>query len=534
MTHSYNIALHLANMAQKMGERPALLIAKKKHVYDRFSFQELNTYSDELSVGFQALGLKKGAKAVVMVKPGISLFALVFGLFKAGIAPVLVDPGMGLKGLKECLDQAKADIFIGIPLAHLLRSIMGWSKSSHLTIMVSNQKHFHFCDYHLDQIRTLGRSKYNDFQAILDCQADELAAILFTSGSTGTPKGAVYRHGNFWAQVEFLKQMYDFEGFEYDLPTFPLFALFDPALGMTAVLPQMDYSKPVKANPQNIFDCIDDFKIQHLFCSPALLKKISKEAYQRNYPLSSLKRVISAGASVGIEDMCMLGKQMAVNPELSTPYGATESLPVAYISQQELLSNRLGQTDGLEDVQRYQAQAFEYINHHLVPEDFVLKSMMCADGVTRAIPSFQPLADKYSLAFANYLGCGICVGRIVKGVDVLILEISDQPVNQLSDLKACQTFEIGEIVVKSPATTLNYAQRPDADLISKIHDTQGIYHRMGDVGYFDDLGQLWLCGRKTHRVDQGEKRYFSQICEGIFDSHPKVKRSALAQALWDP
>ena len=49
-------------------------------------------------------------------------------------------------------------------------------------------------------------------------------------------KGAVYRHGNFLAQVDAIRTMYGIQPGEIDLPTFPLFALFDPALGMTTVL----------------------------------------------------------------------------------------------------------------------------------------------------------------------------------------------------------------------------------------------------------------------------------------------------------
>ena len=38
---------------------------------------------------------------------------------------------------------------------------------------------------------------------------------------------------------------------ERDLATFPLFALFGPALGMAAIVPNMDASKPITANPKN-------------------------------------------------------------------------------------------------------------------------------------------------------------------------------------------------------------------------------------------------------------------------------------------
>ncbi len=63
---------------------------------------------------------------------------------------------------------------------------------------------------------------------------------------------------------------------------------------------------------------------------------------------------------------------------------------------------------------------------------------------------------------------------------------------------------------------------------------QSVRHRMGDVGYLDQHGQLWMCGRKGHRVEANrvdsahdEHPYFSIPCERIFNTHAKVKRSAL-------
>ena len=78
---------------------------------------------------------------------------------------------------------------------------------------------------------------------------DETAAILFTSGSTGPPKGAVYTHGIFEAQVERFRDLYGIEPGEIDLCTFPLFALFAPALGMTAIVPDMDPTRPARVDP---------------------------------------------------------------------------------------------------------------------------------------------------------------------------------------------------------------------------------------------------------------------------------------------
>ncbi len=54
---------------------------------------------------------------------------------------------------------------------------------------------------------------------------------------------------------------------------------------------------------------------------------------------------------------------------------------------------------------------------------------------------------------------------------------------------------------------------------------------MGDVGYFDEAGRLWFCGRKSQRVrmrgEAGGGDLFSTPFEGVFNTHPQVARSAL-------
>ena len=46
-----------------------------------------------------------------------------------------------------------------------------------------------------------------------------------------------------------LKATYGIEPGEIDLCTFPLFALFGPALGMTCVIPDMDPTRPGDDRP---------------------------------------------------------------------------------------------------------------------------------------------------------------------------------------------------------------------------------------------------------------------------------------------
>jgi acyl-CoA synthetase (AMP-forming)/AMP-acid ligase II len=50
---------------------------------------------------------------------------------------------------------------------------------------------------------------------------------------------------------------------------------------------------------------------------------------------------------------------------------------------------------------------------------------------------------------------------------------------------------------------------------------------MGDVGYLDDRGRLWFCGRKSHRVVTPRGTLFTDMVEPVFNTVPGVMRTAL-------
>ena len=514
-----NIAEHLILKAQENPNQPAVICALGKNsrgrrTYTLQTFAQLNLESAAIALWLKELGVKSGAKAVVMVKPGPELFALTFGLFKAGIVPVLVDPGMDKSDLKTCISAAEPEIFFGIPIAHIARKILAWAKPSlKFSIMVGGpqkpwQKALTYpfyrwlAQYNLDEAQKHIQQVPNDYLAQNDPHS--LAAILYTSGSTGTPKGAMYKHRHFIAQVDLLRASYDFRDGAVDVPTFPLFALFDPALGMSAVFPIMDYAAPAKADPDEIFAVIEDFGAENLFCSPALLRKLAGSLKTKPRALPTLKRVISAGAPVPVAEMKTIKELAHAEAEIYTPYGATESLPLTSVSCSEVVERGyLGQTQGR----------------------------------------------------------GVCVGKVTPGVTIRLIKVSDKliesweeaelierPIHSDEAINPFNAHErIGEIVVYGPSTTQAYLRQPQGDALAKIKgappkvkpiEAQAVSHRMGDLGYIDESGYIWVCGRKSHRVDQNlkgqELRWLPHCVEGPINTIDGVFRSALVKSELGP
>ena len=131
-------------------------------------------------------------------------------------------------------------------------------------------------------------------------------------------------------------------------------------------------------------------------------------------------------------------------------------------------------------------------------------------------------------------GKGICVGKRFSSITWKVIEITDEPITRWEDIQELPMGKIGELLVSGRQVTKEYVNRPEANAAAKVHDDEGqIWHRMGDVGYLDEQDRFWFCGRKAHRVVTAERVYFSIPCEAVFNRHPKVNRSALANSPQD-
>ena len=108
-----------------------------------------------------------------------------------------------------------------------------------------------------------------------------------------------------------------------------------------------------------------------------------------------------------------------------------------------------------------------------------------------------------------------------------VIEISDGPIGTLDEIIELKRGKIGELLVSGPMVTRGYVTRLDQNELHKVIDGDAVWHRMGDVGYFDSKDRFWFCGRKAHRVVAGERTYFTIPCEAIFNAHPRVEKSAL-------
>ena len=298
---------------------------------------------------------------------------------------------------------------------------------------------------------------------------EDLALIAFTSGSTGTPKGVLFHHGMLFGQVRALVDQYAITPGEIDLSTLPFLSMLSLALGMTVVLPDMDFAHPARVEPALIAAAIVDHGVTNAFGSPDLWERIVPYCRQRGLRFSSLRRVLVAGAPASVRLVREL-KELVPAGDVYTPYGATEGLPLTSIASDELIHE--------------------------------------AGAHTRA-------------------GGGICVGRAVPGVSVRIIQVTDTPLPRWSAELEVPVGTVGEVIVKGAVVSRGYLAPQDANAAAKIQDEDCIWHRTGDLGYLDSSERLWLCARKSQRVETAGGPLFPDQIEALFNEHRAVRRTAL-------
>ena len=77
-------------------------------------------------------------------------------------------------------------------------------------------------------------------------------------------------------------------------------------------------------------------------------------------------------------------------------------------------------------------------------------------------------------------------------------------------------------MVRGPVVSDQYVTRTDANANHKISDGDSFWHRMGDLGYLDEDGFLYLTDRKAFTINVGGVNVYPREAEDALIMHPLV------------
>ncbi|WP_206739499.1 fatty acid CoA ligase family protein [Streptomyces sp. L2] len=467
-----SLAAYLEHHARVAPHKTAIIHPEGREPDGRVRYREMDYATlqervERLAAGFAGAGIGKGTRTILMTAPGPDLFAIAFALFRLGAVPVVVDPGMGLRRMLHCYRAVGAEAFIGPPAAHLVR-VLGLRTFAAVGVKVTLGRRL-FWGGHTLQGLLADAPRSHGWCGPGRVGGEDLMMIGFTTGSTGPAKGVEFTHRMGAAMARELRAAHGRSRDDVSLVTLPLYGMFDLVLGSTLVLAPLAPSRVADADPGLLVDALSRFGVTTMFASPALLRTLARHASGSALP-ATLRCVVSGGAPVPAELVAELRAVLDEKAAFHVTYGATEVLPIASVESAEILRET---------------------------------------------------------ASLSALGAGTCVGRPMAGLDVRVIPVSDGPMSRLGTDDGQSAGLAGEIVVAGDAVSTGYHRDARADALHKIREGGRDWHRTGDLGYLDGHGRLWFCGRKSQRVPTERGDLNTVVCEGVFNAHPLVRRSAL-------
>ena len=190
------------------------------------TYRELDSETAKLANGLKELGLSEGDRVTVQVDKCIEMVYLYLACIRSNIIFHPLNPAYKEKELSYFLDDAKPSIFI----------------SNQETI--SNISDFKL-KHNIESLFTLNDDGSGNFSSIatndsdfitVDCEADDIAALLYSSGTTGQPKGIMLSHGNIASNAKSLMKTWGFEEFDCLLHALPIYHVHGLFVALGCVL----------------------------------------------------------------------------------------------------------------------------------------------------------------------------------------------------------------------------------------------------------------------------------------------------------
>jgi acyl-CoA synthetase (AMP-forming)/AMP-acid ligase II len=135
----------------------------------------------------------------------------------------------------------------------------------------------------------------------------------------------------------------------------------------------------------------------------------------------------------------------------------------------------------------------------------------------------EPIAFKSLEGVANSTEKGFLVGKPIDEISVII-NAPDE-----SSIRPCENGEVGEVLISGNHVVQRYLNSDLDNKEFKVKDDKGlIWHKTGDIGYFNNNLELVLLGRKNYALKTKEGLKFSLSLENDFnESLPGDKRCAI-------
>jgi len=446
-----------------------LLCAKKNKQWKKYSGNDFINYSDWVSYGLFALGLKENDKIAIISNNTPEWNFCDFGCQQANIVSVPIFPTISNHDLQFILNHSEVKaVFISDKLIY--SKLVAIEKEIPLVKYVISYDPIEGLMSFADFIETGKKNAIPDKIESIKASVtpDTLLTILYTSGTTGTPKGVMISHKNLVSNFKACQFLAPFELNWRALSFLPLNHVYERMISMLYLYKCVSiyYAEGI----ETIGDNLKEIKPQIFVSVPRLIERVYEKITATGEKLTGFK-----------------GKIFGWSIDLALRYTLPNTNGLWYNIQRniadKLVYSKWREALGGKLVCIVSGGAA--LNPKL-ERVFLCAGITCLQG--------YGLTETAVVISVNYYGGDNIrigtVGPVIEGTEVKIAE------------------EDHEILVKGPNVMLGYYKNPEAT--AEAIDKEGWLHT-GDVGDFVEGRFLKITDRKKEIFKTSGGKYIAPL-----------------------
>ncbi|ENX20481.1 AMP-binding protein [Acinetobacter sp. CIP 102136] len=435
----------------------------------KFSYHDIDVYSQKLASYLQSLGLTAGSRIAVMLPNIIQYPIATFAIIRAGYVLVNVNPMYTQRELYHQLQDSGAEalIILGQTLEQLTAleecPQLKYVISTHSPDFIQEQQSAIYSQatqypdkQFFDFRQAINQVEIIDFKTPVQHQEDTVI-LQYTGGTTGVSKGAELSHRNILFNIAqnstvFISHFGDRYATEneYVFCALPLYHIYGFTICLFSYGLSRGFANVLIPNPRDLDALADQYQKHPPTVFPGvntMFNALAHHSHFRELDHSSLKTTTGGGASI-LKNTAELWHEVT-GCQIYEGYGLSETSPTATFNPP--LSRRFSGTIGL------------------------------------------PLA----------------------GTEILILNDEGKPV---------ELNQAGEIAIRGPQVMKGYWQQPEAT--AQVFTKDGFF-LTGDIGCMDEQGYITILDRKKDMILVSGFNVYPNELEGVLSKHPKILECAV-------
>ncbi len=477
------------NRATKYSDR--LAIEKKiGGVWVSATWSEYYERARAAGLGLYSLGVRKGQMTSILSDNRLEWLYTDMGTLGIGAVVIPVYPTLVSEEIEYILNNSASKVIVvenKTQLKKVLDIINNCPSLEKIVVMEDNDAQGHEKVMSFNALLELGRKKYKETPELFEKLAKEvngndLATLVYTSGTTGLPKGAMISHGNIFWIVQSLDAIEPPFASDKDqtVPFLPLSHVFERIAGHFYGM----YCGITSSYAESIDTLLSDFEEKRptmILAVPRVCEKVYQKIIAQVKEQSPFKqKVFYWGQKVGKQISELREKHKAI------PFWLQLKYKIAYTLIFKKLQDKLG------------------------------------GRVTWMTASGAPTAEEI-IRFFNAAGITVIqgYGMTESTAPVSMQSLADYRIGTTGKPLPGQDVKIaadGEILVKGGNIIKGYWKLPQETAEAFTPDG---YFMTGDIGMFDDQGNLLITDRKKDLIiTSGGKNIAPQKIEGLFKSDP--------------